>query len=242
MPVKNNAENTSVSASAEVTPTADAISGSVNPNPNNNLKAAGASDAPAIVLPAQSAARSVTSEFLAALDALIGQTESIAAPLPTIDAARRTVILRQANADPGFALRLKTLLSRLDGEGTAPVPKALVEALAAAASVLSEKESHLVAAVGRIRDLAVLVRRELVFQLRIAKSALEVLSEQSPQALKAELAQVGSRFLGRRKVKARAKAASVPGPTASGSGGDGVAVTPSPGPAPAASPLPHAGA
>ncbi len=221
----------------------------INPNPNatslvasapaesvtplSNLNRTNLASDPSAVLPPQSAARAITAEFLAGLDGLIGQTESLVDPLPKIDASNRQRILRQANADPGFATRLQTLLSRLDGEGTSPVPNALVEVLAQADAVLADKRSRLFAATGRVDDLYTLVRRELVLQLRIAKSALLVMSEQSPQALKLELAQVGGRFLGRRKRKARAKNPAAPA-------ANGNSAEPTPPPNPGTGPAPHA--
>ncbi len=176
MTVKNNEENTPVSASAEVAPTADAISGSVNPNPNNNSnnnspKPLAAVD-PVNVEPVL-VGLGLTPSALEALSVQTTALEEVLRGFAGIPASERTRFRLQARGNVPQGNQVKDLA----GQFAESVPGAsgaeTLQALDNARNAVRSERARLQAAVLRLEDAETQVNREFQRRVRLARASLQ---------------------------------------------------------------------
>ncbi len=193
MPVKNNAENTPVSASAEVAPSADAISGSVNPNnPNNNSPKPLAAVDPVNVEPVL-VGLGLTPSAIDVIRAANTEFEAAVGSLAVIAANDRRRFRQQARTDTLSTDRMKDLTGQFGSRVPGAAGNATLAALDVASDQMRTEVARLSATFSRLEDVNTLLVREFVRLARIARASLTTDSRYAGSELRQQLKLAGGR-------------------------------------------------
>ncbi len=206
MTVENNAENTPVSASAEVAPNADAISGSVNPNPNNNNRNNNSPKPLAAVDPVN------VEPVLVGLGLTPSALEALSVQTTALEEVLRGFAGIAANERKRFRIQAKDNAVRsnqvkdLAGQFAESVPGAsgaeTLHALDDVRNAVRSERARLQAAVLRLEDAETLVNREFQRRVRLARASLQTDSLFGSADLRQQVARTVTRRPKRKKAVA----------------------------------------